>query len=184
METKICTTCKKSYPISEYRKDASRANGIHCTCNSCNREIQRRWYQNNKEKAQLTARNSYAKKKDAINLKRRLERINNPDAVRAKARKQYNPITSKVSSWKRIGIKDMTYDRYLSMLSEQNNCCAICGIESKNLKRKLDVDHDHITGIARGLLCTPCNSGIGKLKDSVEMLEKAISYLKQYDKKQ
>ena len=38
METKKCTTCKVVYPLSEYRKDSSRSNGIHPTCNNCNKD--------------------------------------------------------------------------------------------------------------------------------------------------
>lgn len=179
METKKCTTCKIEQPLSEYRKDASRSNGIHPTCNTCNKEIQRRWYKNNKEKARQTSSDRYQQKKDFINAKRRQERLDNPEKVRAKARSNYNPIASKVASWKNAGIKNMTYDRYLQMLESQNNCCAICGSHQDNFKRQLCVDHNHETGKARGLLCDACNGGIGKLKDSIELLEKAINYLKQ-----
>ena len=41
--------------------------------------------------------------------------------------------------------------------------------------------YDHDTGEARGLLCDACNGGIGKLKDSVNLLEKAIKYLKDHE---
>lgn len=178
METKKCTTCKIEQPLSEYRKDASRSNGIHTTCNNCNREIQKRWYQKNKEKAREIACKSYHKNKVIISARRKQERIDNPEKVRAKARAHYNPITSKVSGWKNAGIKDMTYERYLSMLNTQNHCCAICNIHQSKLKRQLSVDHDHNTGEVRGLLCTACNGGIGKLKDSIQLLESAIKYLK------
>jgi hypothetical protein len=179
METKKCTTCKIEQPLSEYRKDASRPDGIHRTCNTCNKEIQRRWYQNNKEKAVEKSFKRYHQKKDIINAKRRQQRINNPEEVRAKARANYNPIAGKVAGWKNAGIKDMTYERYLQMLESQNNCCAICGYHQDNFKKQLCVDHNHKTGEVRGLLCLACNGGIGKLKDSVELLEKAINYLKQ-----
>lgn len=179
METKKCTTCKIEQPLSEYRKDASRSNGIHPTCNNCNKEIQRKWYKNNREKAINKSSKRYHKQKDIINAKRREKRINNPEEVRAKARANYNPIAGKVSGWKNAGIKDMTYERYLQMLESQNSCCAICGGHQDDFKRKLCVDHDHKTGEARGLLCDACNGGIGKLRDSVELLEKAIKYLKQ-----
>ena len=181
METKKCTTCKIEQPFSEYRKDASRTNGIHPTCNTCNREIQKRWYKNNKEKAKKISSERYHKKKDLINAKRRQIRKDNPEFVRAKARKNYNPIAHKVSSWRAAGIKDMTYERYLEMLNDQHECCAICGTHKNSLKRQLCVDHDHLTGQARGLLCVACNGGIGKLKDSINMLDKAIKYLKKYE---
>jgi hypothetical protein len=181
MEIKKCTTCKIEYPLSEYRVDNSRSNNIHPTCNNCNREIQRRWYLKNKEKAQTTAVLNYHKNKEAINLRRKQDRIANPEKYKTAAKRIYNPITSKVNSWKNAGIKNMTYDRYVKMLETQNNCCEICGEHKDKFKRNLDVDHDHITGEARGLLCTQCNSGIGKLKDSIEMLEKALLYLKKYE---
>jgi hypothetical protein len=42
----------------------------------------------------------------------------------------------------------------------------------------LAVDHNHISGLVRGLLCRNCNNGLGQFKDNIETLEKAITYLK------
>lgn len=39
------------------------------------------------------------------------------------------------------------------------------------------MDHDHKTGKVRGLLCTPCNTGIGMLQDDPEIVKKALDYL-------
>ncbi len=65
------------------------------------------------------------------------------------------------------------------MLVEQNNQCYICKSgPSKN--QSLHVDHDHKTGKVRKLLCNNCNNGMGKLKDSVELLQKVIDYLKEH----
>ena len=181
METKKCTTCKIEQSLSEYRKDASRSNGIHPTCNTCNKEIQKRWYKNNKEKAKQIASENYHKNKDQINSKRRQDRLINPEKLRAQARANYDPIKGKVSGWRAAGIKNMTYERYLEMLKNQNDCCAICNTHKDSLKRQLAVDHCHITNEARGLLCDACNGGIGKLRDSIVMLKKAIKYLKNYE---
>jgi len=64
------------------------------------------------------------------------------------------------------------------MLKEQGGGCAICG-ETKPLKGKnyLCVDHCHETGEVRGILCHACNTGLGKFKDSPELLHTAINYL-------
>lgn len=67
----------------------------------------------------------------------------------------------------------LTDDAYRSMLDSQSNTCAICKEETQ-----LHVDHDHSTGRVRGLLCGPCNRGIGMLRDSVPRLEAAIEYLR------
>lgn len=52
--------------------------------------------------------------------------------------------------------------------------CQLCGEESN----KLQLDHCHITGKFRGWLCYSCNLGLGKLRDSVELLQRGIKYLK------
>lgn len=64
---------------------------------------------------------------------------------------------------------------YMDMAERQNNACAVCGrVPTREL---LMVDHDHITGKIRGLLCRPCNMGIGFLGDNLDGVKKAINYL-------
>ena len=67
----------------------------------------------------------------------------------------------------------MTPKQYEVMHKAQGGRCAICGKKSK----RLCVDHDHKTGVLRGLLCNKCNSLLGFGRDSVEILEAAIRYL-------
>lgn len=69
-------------------------------------------------------------------------------------------------------------DELLSMAEAQNNQCAICEIDVLNTEgRRFAVDHDHITGKVRGLLCSKCNMGLGKFNDSPELIDVAIEYL-------
>lgn len=74
---------------------------------------------------------------------------------------------------RQFNISPEDYDEILSL---QNGVCAICGSTCKT-GRRLAVDHCHMTGRIRGLLCSECNNGIGKLKDSPDLLRAAISYL-------
>lgn len=67
------------------------------------------------------------------------------------------------------GISD---ELYQEMLKEQGGRCLIC-----RSKRKLDIDHDHKTGIVRGLLCRSCNLGLGYFKDNPILLARTIKYL-------
>jgi len=61
----------------------------------------------------------------------------------------------------------------------QNGKCAICGMDEKDNKKRLAIDHCHETNKVRGLLCTRCNLGLGFFMDSVENLSYAIEYLKE-----
>jgi len=70
-----------------------------------------------------------------------------------------------------IGLSD-----YNVLLKEQKGKCKICGKEQQG-DRALSVDHDHITGEIRGLLCRNCNSVIGFCKEDVIILERVIDYL-------
>lgn len=72
----------------------------------------------------------------------------------------------------RLSRYGITKSQYESMLSKQNGLCAICGT-----KPAIAVDHNHITGKIRGLLCVECNLGIGHFKENKHWLFKAIQYL-------
>lgn len=84
----------------------------------------------------------------------------------------------------------ITLEQRDSLLDSQGNACAICGTNSPPLlKNGIDgwvVDHCHeyeraTGGIkVRGILCLGCNSTIGMAKDSIEILEKAILYLRKH----
>lgn len=70
----------------------------------------------------------------------------------------------------------LTLERYEALLAAQKESCAICGKECPSGKA-LGVDHDHATGEIRGLLCSPCNIGLGSFRDDPQRLEVAIRYL-------
>ncbi len=79
---------------------------------------------------------------------------------------------------KEYGIIPEDYDR---MFLEQGGVCLICKEPPSGRVIRLAVDHNHETGQVRGLLCVDCNNGIGRLGDSIELLESAIEYLSNYD---
>ena len=85
---------------------------------------------------------------------------------------------------KRFGI---SIPQYETLLAQQKDTCAICGgIETKIHKVtgevcRLVVDHDHSSGMVRGLLCSACNLGLGNFKDSIINLLGAIKYLEEHN---
>lgn len=80
-------------------------------------------------------------------------------------------------------------DDYNKIAMEQKGICAICGNVETRIKvhrsgrvslNPLCVDHSHIDGKIRGLLCNKCNSGIALFCENVEYLANAISYLEKH----
>lgn len=67
----------------------------------------------------------------------------------------------------KYGITKRDYDR---MFSEQDGKCALCD------RSPTHVDHCHSTGIVRGLLCTWCNSSLGRIDDDPNWAERALVY--------
>lgn len=71
---------------------------------------------------------------------------------------------------------NMTVEEYDEVFERQGGACAICG--NKPHKMRLAVDHDHLSGKVRGLLCSRCNHKLlGSANDSTRLLYKAIEYL-------
>lgn len=85
-----------------------------------------------------------------------------------------NPSVKRRSLLRRYGL---TEGQYLGLVSAQGNKCAICGKRDR-FRDVLAVDHDHKTGLVRGLLCGECNRGLGIFNDSIELLTAAIEYLR------
>ncbi len=86
---------------------------------------------------------------------------------------------------KNLGLKKygITLEDFNQILEKQNYKCLICNkhtLESKPYG--LVVDHNHKTENVRGLLCDRCNTGLGNFQDSIDVLQSAIEYLKNYDK--
>ena len=66
-------------------------------------------------------------------------------------------------------------EKYEEIFEEQGKGCAICG--KKQGVPYHPVDHDHETGEVRGILCSPCNVGLGMFQDDIKLLLKAKDYL-------
>ncbi len=75
----------------------------------------------------------------------------------------------------------LTPEEYDQLSQQQGGLCAICGEREMQVNqygvKRLAVDHDHETGLVRGLLCNNCNNGLGRFKDNPERLLRAVSYL-------
>lgn len=108
-------------------------------------------------------------------------RMANPEKARANRKRYYeeNKETSlEYSKWYSLNKKfSLSKEQYKLLLEKQKHVCAICG---KGCTKALAVDHCHTTGKVRGLLCNNCNRGIGHLKENIENLSNAITYLQKF----
>ena len=81
---------------------------------------------------------------------------------------------------RQYGIDEAEYNR---ILKAQCHKCAVCGTDKPGGKHKVFcVDHDHVTGKVRELLCKDCNIVLGIIKDSPEHLGRLIAYILKHRK--
>lgn len=134
---------------------------------------------------QIQLRGKYAKCRICMyKNKTRWEKENFEIVNRGKAKRYYKD--PKLRSEERVlGKRNISKEQYYKMFEDQNNICKICKIIkgfpiSKTPKNEwpLCIDHCHITNKIRGLLCRQCNAMLGNAKDSIEILQEAINYLK------
>jgi hypothetical protein len=71
----------------------------------------------------------------------------------------------------------ISLEKFQEMSRAQKDVCAICFKKDPEEGKRLSVDHCHITGKIRGLLCNPCNKMLGGALDSPSTLARGISYL-------
>lgn len=140
-------------------------------------EYARFWRKSNPEATALHAKATRLKHKDKVLERQRKWTKNNPDKVKENALKYYLREKSNIREKQLLKNFGISLAEYKIMLSIQNGVCAICfgGPDAKG--KVLAVDHCHITGKIRGLLCRGCNVGIGNLKDSIQLMQRTIEYL-------
>lgn len=114
----------------------------------------------------------YIKSNRRATCKNCLKLIHSLDEVRYKKKKHKNK-KSRLKS-----LYNMSLNAYTLLLKKQHYKCAICGKLHSNNK-PLCVDHDHKTGMVRGLLCLFCNSALGFLQDNPDIIDNANTYLRE-----
>jgi hypothetical protein len=132
-----------------------------------NPNYRKEWYQKNKERENKRQREYYYSHLDERREASRVSQLKRKDKI-----KEYNKKYQRKYFLKRR--YDITLENYSQMVEEQEGKCAICNKPFDSLC----VDHNHLTGEVRGLLCSKCNQGIGLLDENIEIFTKAIDYLK------
>src|SRR5574341_1404082 len=109
-------------------------------------------------------------------------RPGNRDKLRARDRANYPQESERrleQRRWAKLrAAYGITREQYMHLLNSQQGGCAICG-QLPSGRFQLAVDHCAVTGRIRGLLCNPCNLGIGQLGHDPARLQRASSYLQE-----
>ena len=71
----------------------------------------------------------------------------------------------------------LSVEQYRAILQRQGSRCAVCREPLGDTRRDRHIDHDHVTGAVRGILCPSCNLMIGHARDDPTVLAAAIAYL-------
>lgn len=171
MLEKQCSVC-----LLKKTEDAFYGQG-RTACKECVKVRSRAWCLKNRDLVRQRAKAINAT--DEYVAKRKEYYYANREAIMAKNRekpKEQKQREARKQKLKKYGLTEQDYEH---LLFEQGGVCKICGsaTSQRTGDKYLYVDHDHVTGKVRGLLCHHCNAGIGHFKDQALLLVKAVAYL-------
>jgi hypothetical protein len=186
IETKTCPACDETKPASKFYLLRVGKDGLSGLCKECTKIRDRRNRAKRKDRIptfptsgfKICTKCKESKPVDAFHL----NRVSNDglvDYCRPCCRK-----TAKSNYLKRT--YGITYEEYKAMEKKQKGRCAICKNRETLIlhgkKARLSIDHCHITGKLRGLLCNTCNVATGYLQMLVDknLLEPALAYLRKH----
>lgn len=145
---KKCTRCGKTKALAEFSANKAAKDGLNYYCRPCHSLITKAYKSSHPEEMKVSAKLSRDKGRE----KRWAYQI----------QKDYG----------------CTVENYNRMFTEQEGRCLGCNRHQSEFTQRLHVDHNHSTGLIRGLLCKGCNLTLGNAKDSIQTLESLIAYLK------
>jgi len=193
----ICNECHEEKDITEFGKYSYSKSGFRKTCKKCRSKLEKGYREKDIVGFRLKRKKYREANIESVNAIARLagkryrtkhkEKIKENDLLRRPELLVYKKgyyQKNKDRYMRDFYIKKygITLEQKLEMLKNQEYSCDICKIELLNSSVSF-VDHDHETGIIRGILCNTCNRALGMFKDNVRVLESAVLYLKKNGKK-
>lgn len=175
--TVTCTKCRIGKDESAFHRSFKTKNGLNAWCKSCRKHAKMLLFAHRPENAR-THRSS-ADDRERMNDRYATD-AEYRERVKARSRqwRQDNPELFKMKN-RNARLKHeygITEEDFQRMLLEQEGRCALCCKPAT-----LVVDHCHVTGMVRGLLCRRCNVALGTLGDNIDGLLRAIAYLKRFN---
>jgi hypothetical protein len=189
---KTCNGCKIIKDKSMFYKSRSSPDGVIARCKDCTiilentpeRKALRLSYRNDPEIAERRRayNREYNKKPEAKAYDKAYQK--------SYARRVYLCSRNRIISqrnrlWISQGIKNVdgtqfSFIDYEILLLRFDGVCGSCGTDGTVRHRPLCVDHDHETGVVRGILCKKCNAAFGILGDSPAMVQGLSNYARMY----
>ena len=165
---KACSKCGETKSLSDFYKHMGGKDGRRTDCKLCVLQSRRARYEADGDSLRQRVKEYQGKnpEKVAASQSAYRESANGKASARRGTRKRYLEQT--------YGITPEQYDE---MFAKQGSKCAVCG--SDDPVRYWTVDHDHVTGAVRGILCWHCNVGLGHFRDDIANLIAAADYLVQ-----
>ncbi|MCI0563882.1 MAG: endonuclease VII domain-containing protein [Nitrososphaera sp.] len=145
------------------------------------------YYQANKERIKAKVKEYAANNKDKIKAASAAYYQEHAEKIKAKVKawKILNPADPLQKRKHQLKLKyDMTLEEFDERLDAQDGRCMICKTDTPGGRGRFHVDHNHVTDQVRDLLCYECNTGLGKFKESTDLLQKAIDYLNRHATKE
>jgi DNA-binding transcriptional regulator YiaG len=176
-----CPGCNRPDLTEEDFSWKIKAKGIRQNkCKLCMASYER-WYRESRKEVIAQKKREKYQENQAENLAQKSTYYYaNQDKLKERSKANYQKNrTQRLAAAKAYALRSkfgLTQDDFDRMLEAQGCVCAICG---QGNKKGLVVDHCHITGAVRGLLCRVCNSFLGRINDSVNTLDKIKEYLNQ-----
>ncbi len=173
---KQCCRCKRELPVAQFNK---RLDGLNPACKECLRIARvQQWRElSPKQREERRVKQQYWRQqnKERVNAKIRARYQQDPDK-KIRANKEWKEANKEVHALlirrSHLARRGLTLELYASMIEAQEGKCAIC---QQGSNKRLAVDHDHVTGRVRGLLCWKCNGALGILGE--DHLRAALDYL-------
>jgi hypothetical protein len=160
---KRCKVCGELKPLDDFYKAAGMRDGYRSDCKVCNLAARAERYADDPQKHI-----------DRVQAWREA----NPEHLRDYMREyRSRPERKRAAREGHLRRKyGITLEDYEATLEAQGGGCKICG-DPPPEGGSLHVDHDHVTGKIRGLLCFRCNNAIGDLRDDVDLIYRMLDYL-------
>lgn len=176
---KTCSKCSEKLPITNFYRNSQSYDNHRPDCKKCLNSLQQLYYNKNSDTIKERVKKYRNKNSRKIKDYRKKYYLANKEKLKEQAKDRYFNRGGKDNSRnaKLQKAYNISLDEYNTIFAEQGNCCAICRRQKCKTGKSMAVDHCHVTGKIRGILCANCNRSLGVLGESIEILTNMISYL-------